>query len=150
MKFLMRPYSSDPDFNADCDFVVIEIDHKFARELRRRRKLFLQTLAREPIRPLRHFAYGDYSASFLASSQVPDELQDALDDIGDGYIEVDVAFEDSEISTECDELEVHEHGLIWTALLKHCDVQLSTPALPWTEIDRILAGPNAAVSTECA
>ena len=136
MRFLMRAFSSDPDYDAGCQHVLVDIDSEFAETLQRRFRLFVETKSRDGSDLLLELIYSDCSATFLSSAAVPHSLSEVLE--VDDYFPMPEDFDpDCGVRTTCDELHLSEQGLTWTAFLKHSDVQISSNMLSWECIEQV-------------
>lgn len=155
-KLILRTYSSDENYNGDCDFAYIEIDRERARRILERMDLLHETYCRD--RELFKMHFWDWVDFFHYSNSEDDEsgeipegfeerLPDSLLD-EDAWTIMDPEFELPERlseRTECNFLVVCEFGtkdrpnqeIEWQCYPKHTDVRITTTTLSRKLIEQI-------------
>lgn len=145
MKFLMRAYSSNGDYNADIEYAWVDVTKELAQIILARRKLFLAAAEGDKKIPgcehssLWEMYFGDHHARYFAHEAVPDELgQQVFDETGEAVAtEWDPGDNDGE-RTECDQMIIVDNGVRWTTIPKHADIYITSETIPFSKIEECL------------
>lgn len=146
MKIVLGTCSSNPNFNADCDFGLVELTPEYA-ELILKRMQALAELAKSD-RSLHEAHYWDASASYFQTT-FDDELDEDLEEAHDTYVVLKENVEVPEksfkrveytrmvVSVMGEELEVS-----WRASPKNASLYVETNELPKSLIEEAARGGN--------
>ena len=145
MKFLMRAFSSNADYNADIEYVWVDVTKELAQIILARRKLFLNAEAADKKTPgcehssLWEMYFGNHHARYFSNEKVPEELGlQVFDDTGEPVeTDWDPGDDDGE-RTECDQMIVAENGVRWTTIPKHTDIYITSETIPFSKIEECL------------
>jgi len=138
MVFLLQTYSSNPDFNDDCDYALVDLSPK-ALDLTFERMGLAQAMHSDD----RYFScieYSDYSARYISSCKELENLLslDAIEKLNAGDI-VNVGSplvlpEDNYQRVEGDHIVVSPESVYWRCYPKHTDVRIETVSVGWREL----------------
>jgi hypothetical protein len=140
MKYVSRTYSSDEDWNGDCDYLLIDITPQVAKRILE----YMDEAARvrEKIDSLYCLDIFDYSTQAFSYFEAGGELLDEISGFdGNDLTEVPEGFEipeDNYQRTECDSVEVQENSFKWKMFVKHTDVRISSPQLDKELLEKIV------------
>lgn len=151
MRVFLRTFSTNEDYNADCDYAVVDLTPELA-ELGLSR---IENLKRRRARDSKLFetAFEDASSQYFSNFDAFDEILDprsghTVVDIlwgGDPWIDPDhcgipeYAFK----ATESDSMMVQLNGVYWEAFPKHGDVRIYTAAIPLSLLQRAVKATAA-------
>jgi hypothetical protein len=144
MKFLMRGYSNNENYNADIDYVWVDVGPELAKTILRRRKLFLKANEEEKKaegrdwgNPLWEMYFGDHHARYFQYGVPPDEETEKVDQGEAAQTDWDPGDNDGE-RTECDQMVITEDGVRWTTIPKHCEIYITSETIPYSKIEECL------------
>jgi hypothetical protein len=163
MHLILNAHSSDPHYNGDCDYAIVDLTPKLAERIRRRVTLASEAGQRD--NDLYELYFWGSSVEFFDHDVLdgcqeaitaggPDPHQAARDWLADfegrGYAVVPTGFDLNAYEpqrTECDQAIVRcspsshhpEFEIAWTTIPKHSDVYVTTCELPFTVIEELLA-----------
>lgn len=154
MRVVLRVWSTNPDYNAGCDYAGVEISEELAKLMLRRLNVLREQKTLDP--SICEIYYWDYSAQYFslwvhrpAQPQEVEvacfELEKTIEELQVDTCEVasvpdDFYVPDSQIATvECAQMIVREEGIAFTAIPKHTDIYLTTAEIPKQVLDSILA-----------
>lgn len=140
-RFLTRCYSSDEDFNADCDYAEVTLDRSLAKQILARRKAFLAL--KKVDRSALETYYWNGMASYLRYSDDSPLTSDQTTRLGDGSvlripIKQDLKMEAQPM--ECDQMIITEDGVRWTAIPKHTGLYITTASIPYEDVEKVAKG----------
>jgi len=163
IKIILDTSSSDPDFNGDCDYAVVELTPELVDRIRRRMELARQAGRQDS--DLLEMYFWDGAAEFYDTEAV-DACQEAMetDEAAqewlkgletDGHALVPagadlVASQPQRV--ECNQMIVRcspssvnpEYEVAWTAIPKHSDVYVTTRDLPLAALEVYVGGKPVA------
>lgn len=147
MRYLLRTCSSDSDYNADCDYAVIDITKELAAEILRRRKAFTKMKEEDSALWEMYFWGGTQecisgSSLFFTEIDPPPLSKDQETLLEDnGFLELPEDFKveaDDILRTECEQMVIREDGVCWYCIPKHADVNITTESLKYGLIEACL------------
>jgi hypothetical protein len=136
-RFLANTYSSDENFNGDCDYADIRIYPVIAQQILERRDAFLAQRKRDS--QLVESYFWDASAIFckrLDNMPIPGKKADLL---AAGYpvrIAQSADLPCERQNVECNQMVIGEDGVKWTAIPKHTSVVITTERIAYSEIEK--------------
>jgi hypothetical protein len=131
MNILMRGFSTDEHYNADIEFVFVQVTKELAELILKRRKSFLAMEAED--KKLCEIYFFDHHATYLSYGAVPDEFQDETLKPLSWSPE-----EDSSENVEVAQMVLDCDGVRWTAVPKHSDIYITSETIPFTDIAKAL------------
>lgn len=154
MRVVLKVWSSNPDYNAGCDYAVVEIGEGLAKLVLRRINVLGEQKALDP--SLYETYYWDsspeyFSPSVSGASQPGEllkssvELEELLEKLEVDRREVVTAPADFQVpesqivAVECPQMIVRDGGVAFTALLRHTDIYLTTAEIQKDVIASALA-----------
>jgi hypothetical protein len=161
-RIVLDASSSNPDFNGDCDYAVVELTPELEDRIRRRVELARQAGRQD--NDLWEMYFWDGAAEFydcglvdacqeaFAADQAAQEWLASLE--RDGHALVPPAADLTACQpqrTECDQMIVRaspssvdpEYEIAWTIIPKHTDVYVTTRDLPVAALDGYVGGKKA-------
>jgi len=167
VKIILSTHSSDPDFNGDCDYAVVELTPELVDRIRRRVELARQAGRQDS--DLWEMYFWDGAAEFydcglvdacqqaFAADQAAQEWLTALEQDGHAFVPPTANLTVCQPQrTECDQMIVRaspslvesEHEIAWTVIAKHSDVYVTTSDLKLTSLEAYLK-QTAKAPTDC-
>ena len=151
MRMVLKVWSSNPDYNAGCDYATVEISKELAKLTLRRINILSEQKALDPA--LYETYYWDSSPEYFnpwvnQSGKVQEstvELEEMLENLEVDAREVvtaplDFCVSESQIvAVECAQMIVRDSGIAFTALLRHTDIYVTTAEIQKDMITSALA-----------
>lgn len=136
-RFILRTWSSDEDYNADCDYGVIEITTTYARSLLKKIAIAKKLNVNSNFLSL---CYADYSVDYFVDTGIFDlceeSLRNTLFEDGPAFLNNNDICELPEIFKIPDDniqridvasVRINENGCSYEATPKHTNIVISTP-----------------------
>jgi hypothetical protein len=140
MKLLLKTWSTNENFNGDCDYAAVDLTPELATILERRITQF--KILKQAETSLDTMVYWDASADMLGWTE---EIEEVADPDKENVFEVPDSFVFGEPQrTECDRVEVTDTGVRFTCYPKHCDCRIESAELRLEVIERAIVGHIAA------
>ena len=149
-RFIFRTWSSDEDYNADCDYGVVEITPTYARSLLKKIAIAKKLNVDSNFLSL---CYVDYSVNYFVDAGIFDlyeeGLRDTLFEDGLAFLNNNDICELPEIVTIPDDnmqridvahVNINENGCSYEAIPKHTSLVISTPHISGTMLKKIANG----------
>lgn len=125
MKFLVfNTWSSNENYNADCNHAVVPLTRQLAARLRKKMALARRLKKSDDVFSL---AWWDYSPTFV--SELDDEVAEALADRDHMVVDMCEPRADTVQRLDTCQLVVHDDGVYWQCIPKHTDVRVETRTL---------------------
>jgi hypothetical protein len=135
-RFWANTFSSNEDWNGDCDVVMIEVTQPLAErilDIHRARLVAAQALGERFL----EVSFYEYSAGYYPAQlaeQIPG-LEKESECWTDGGEEIE---ENLAQRTDCDLIHVSDDDVYWTCSPRHSNVEISTPRIRISEIEEIV------------
>ncbi len=164
MHLILNAHSSNPHYNSDCDYAIVELTPALAERIRSR--VALASEARQQDSDLWEIYFWGSTAEFF-DHNILEACQDAVvaaggPDPNQAALDWLTSFEGREYAvvpdgvdlnahepqrTECDQMIIQvspsslrrEFSIIWTASPKHSDIDVTTGELPLAAMEELLA-----------
>lgn len=138
MKLLLVTHSDNEEYNADCDYAIVDLTPEFAQRILERLELYMKW--QKDDRDLNQTEFWCYHATFVSNtlgeheSTIEDIVSD-LKQLADGVYLLDghEISNPKEQATECDQLVFtgRDDALVFfDCYPKHCDFKVATDYLP--------------------
>jgi len=130
MRLLLATHSSNSEYNAECDYAILDLTKELARAILKRIVLVSKLKKDDP--DLCRMSFWDYSARFIACGTIEDEdFMEGFDD----RVELPEGFDTNtswfkQQRTDMDRMFVDEDSVYWESIPKHTDIYVETRALP--------------------
>lgn len=151
MRIFLRTFSTNEDWNGDCDYAVVDVTPELAAIALRRVNRLNRIQAKDD--PLVEMYYWDHSAVYFACFDWFEEIEDPqtrelVSGIiwnGDPWIETShVEIPESAIPrTEGKQMIVRDDAIAWACYPKHSDVQITTAEVPLDVLKQALQSTPA-------
>lgn len=136
MKILFKTSSSDPDYDANISSAFVNITKELAQTILKRKKSF--DLAKGDDDKLTEMYFWDGSVHWIDAEIADEDEEISLDDYSD-YVVTEVEHnEEHEARTECDQMVISDRGVAWLCMPKHANIYISTPNVPFSEVEEAL------------
>jgi len=138
MAFLLKTYSSNPDFNGDCDYALVDLGRE-SLDLTLERIGLAQDMYSED-HSFNALEYSDYSARYVSWSEELEDLLglDAMAKVNDGVLVTlnsRLALPEKNYQqVEGEYIVVSTEGVSWKCIPKHSDVTVETMLVGWREL----------------
>jgi hypothetical protein len=149
MKVVLNTWSTSEDYNADCDYALVDLTSNLAARILTRMNL-IDRLRKDDM-ALHEVSFWDATAEFFAT---PDEesLAEYLPEDGDSFTVLPEGIEipvDSFQRTDCDRLNIDVCGsdleVSWRSYPRHVTLQITTTSVPRSFLEKVAGRmPSAA------
>ena len=159
MKIVIDTFSTNPEFNGDCDYAAVDVTPELLAQLQRRAALARQMRAQDD--RLYELYFWDSPAYFYDATSLDDvlvsnkELGESLTNEGYAPLPRHVQLDphgDEEPQpqrTECNQTivricsdEARTIEIAWTTIPKHSDVYVTTRDIPLETLEALVAAPS--------
>lgn len=153
MRIILETYSTNPDYNADCDYAAVELTPFLVEQIRQRVALARQ--AGQQDTDLYELYFWGGTAEFYERAILdayPESLETDLERDGHARLPGEEILSSREPQrTECDQMVVRcslyrpdpEFEIAWTASPKHSDVYVTTRELRLEALEAYVQGEKA-------
>ena len=149
MKIVLSTWSTIDDYNADCDFGLVDLTPILAARILSRMD-FIDRLRTDDA-ALHEVSFWDATAGFFATPN-HESLVGHLPDDGDSFTVLPEGIEipvDSFQTTECDRLVIDVYGkdleVTWRSYPKHTTLQITTASVPRTFLEKVASTRHPAL-----
>jgi hypothetical protein len=142
MKFLLKVWSSNPNFDYDCDMAFVEIDKQLAQIALRRIDLLQAHQAADD--QLYESYYWCYWPEWLKCSPETFVVDLELNEVIPAPADFHITGDDALVWTECGQMIVRKGAIAFTAIPKYCSSYLSTAEIERAELEAIAYGEEEA------
>lgn len=144
MRIAMRVFSTDTDYNADCDYCVVDVTKELAQSILARRKVLL--MAKGGDKDLyeiyywggtqEFYSYGDGDFDF--QKQEFKDLERVFEDNSFSELPDNFELPKEAERTECDQMVISADGVQWVSIPKHCSIYVTSVEIPYSLIEACL------------
>lgn len=135
MNLLLRGNSSDENYNAEIDFVAVEVTPKLARLILKRATAF-RAMKRKDDKALETY-FWDGSATYLRYDKVEEKHANRIN--YDGFVRLPKPVDpESGENVECNQMVVDEDCVTFTAIPKHTSIYITSDRIPLGLIREVL------------